>query len=106
MIFLFSLGALNVVKELCSSHCYRTLSWEVVSTELGDICKWGNTEIITLDLRDCQSKYTISGTHLTRVRNSSLVIEIHILEDHSVIFFIDCNIVIAFHLDTFKIHPV
>jgi len=40
------------MRELCSSHCYATLAWEVVSTVLGDIHKGDNTEIITLDLRE------------------------------------------------------
>lgn len=52
MIFLFSLGASNVMRELCSSHCYAALPPEFVSTELGDSHKWGNTEIIMLHLRE------------------------------------------------------
>lgn len=55
----------------------------------GDSHKWGNMEIIVLDLREFGSKYILSCTYLTMVRNSPLVIGIHIPELHLVISLVD-----------------
>lgn len=55
----------------------------------GDSHKWDVTEIIMLDLKELGSKYILSCTYLTMVRNSPLVIGIHIPEQHLVIALVD-----------------
>lgn len=49
----------------------------------------GNMEIIILDLREFGFKCILSCTYLTMIRNSPLVIGVHIPEHHLVIFLVD-----------------
>lgn len=55
----------------------------------GDSHKWDNAKVIMLDLREFGSKCILSCTYLTMVRNSPLVMGIHIPEQHFVIFLVD-----------------
>lgn len=60
-----------------------------LTAHAGDSHKWDITEIIMLDLKELGSKCILSCTYLTMVRNSPLVIGIHIPEQHLVIALVD-----------------